>query len=273
VNLRPLIDRLQAAGVADPAGDARRLFDWAYRQGAQAAEPQDRDAPNAVTLAHLDRAVADRERRRPVSQIIGERSFWKHEFRVTGDVLDPRPDTETLVEQALTQPFDRVLDLGTGTGCIVISLLADQPQARGVGVDLSLTALSCAAQNAKTIGVAPRLELVRSDWFDGVHESFDLIVSNPPYIAAEEMAALAPEVRDWEPRMALTDEGDGLTAYRIIAAGAPGYLTPGGRRMVEIGPRQGSAVSGLFAEVGLVDISVLPDIDGRDRVVSARCRD
>jgi release factor glutamine methyltransferase len=269
VNLRPLIARLEAAGVADPAGDARRIFDWAYARGAEAG-PQDRDAPNAVTLAHLERAVTEREARRPVSQIIGRRSFWRHDFDVTGDVLDPRPDTETLVEQALAMPFSRVLDLGTGTGCIVISLLAEYPKARGVAVDLSKAALRVAAANARRIGVADRLELLRSDWFDAVTGDFDLIVSNPPYIAEAEMADLAPEVRQWEPRMALTDEADGLTAYRIIATCAGAHLRPGGRLMVEIGPGQGAAVHDLFEMAGFEGVAVIPDLDGRDRVVWGR---
>ncbi|WP_375172874.1 peptide chain release factor N(5)-glutamine methyltransferase [Pseudooceanicola sp.] len=261
---------LAEAGIPDAARDARRLYDWAYALGAEAPEPQDRDHPNEMTLHFLEIGVAQRLKRQPVSQIVGKRAFWRHEFDVTPDVLDPRPDTETLVDQALGGRFSRVLDLGTGTGCIVISLLAERATARGVAVDLSEAALTVARRNARRIGVSDRLELTRSDWFSAVEGSFDLIVSNPPYIAAEEMPDLAPEVRDWEPRLALTDEGDGLTAYRIIAREAAGYLNPEGLVMVEIGPSQGAAVSGLFRAAGYTQVEVIPDLDGRDRVVLAR---
>lgn len=265
--LREAADRLRAAGVPDPARDARVLFDWAYALGA-AQGPQDRDHPNDTTRHHFDQAVAQRLKRQPVSQITGRRAFWRHEFTVTPDVLDPRPDTETLVDHALQAPFRRVLDLGTGSGCIILSLLAERPGATGMAVDLSDRALSVAAANARHIGVEGSVTLQVSDWFAAVEGRFDLIVSNPPYIALEEMPDLAPEVREWEPHMALTDGGDGLGAYRIIAAGAMAHLEPGGRLMVEIGPSQGQAVKMLLAEAGFVDNLVLPDLDGRDRVVS-----
>lgn len=270
MNLNRVIRALGEAGVPDPARDAKRLFDWAYAQGDAAPEAQDRDRPNDMTLEFFEIAVQDRLKRRPVSQITGQRAFWRHDFTVTGDVLDPRPDTETLVEQALTEPFEHVLDLGTGSGCIVISLLADRPAARGMAVDLSEAALKVAAGNAARIGVADRLTLLPSSWFDAVPGRFDLIVSNPPYIAAREMADLAPEVRDWEPRMALTDEGDGLAAYRAICSGLRDHLLPGGRVLLEIGLTQAAGVQALLEDAGLIDIRVHRDWDGRDRVVEAR---
>ncbi|WP_407493445.1 peptide chain release factor N(5)-glutamine methyltransferase [Pseudooceanicola sp. MF1-13] len=270
MTLRPAIAALEQAGVPDPAGDARRLFDWAYARGQEADLPQDRDTPNDITLEHFEAALHLRIARKPVSQIIGSRAFWRHDFVVTGDVLDPRPDTETLVEQALMEPFSRLLDLGTGSGCIAISLLADRPEAQGEAVDLSDKALAIAQVNADQIGVSDRLRLYPSDWFDKVSGTFDLIVSNPPYIAQSEMAGLAPEVRDHEPAMALSDGGDGLACYRVIADGAVAHLSPGGRLMVEIGPTQSAAVSDLFVSAGLVNVVTFRDIDGRDRVVAAR---
>lgn len=270
MNLRPAIKALENAGVADPAGDVRRLFDWAYAQGSKASEPQDRDAPNTATLKYFETAMAARVARKPVSQITENRSFWRHDFRVTKDVLDPRPDTETLIEQALIEPFLRVLDLGTGSGCIVISLLADRPGALGVGVDISGAALSVAQSNADRIGVTDRLTLAQSDWFSDVSGRYDLIVSNPPYIAQEEMPLLAPEVRNHEPAFALTDGADGLTAYRIIAQEAAGFLVPAGRVLVEIGPTQAQAVASLFETAGFTDIKIHKDIDQRDRVIAAR---
>lgn len=269
---RQAVRRLAEAGVPDPHTDFRRLFEAAYAIGALAPEPQDRDAPNDLTLDMLDGYLAQRLRRRPVAQILGRRAFWRHEFEVTRDVLDPRPDTEILVDLGLSAPFRRVLDLGTGTGCILISLLADRPGAEGTGTDLSDAALAVAARNALRLGVAERAGFLRSDWFGAVTGRFDLIVSNPPYIALSEMEGLAPEVREWEPRMALTDGGDGLSAYPAILAGADRHLLPGGRLIVEIGWRQGQAVSRLFREAGLDEVAIHADLAGRDRAVSGRKR-
>jgi release factor glutamine methyltransferase len=267
---RRAVRRLADAGVPDPHADVRRLFEAAYAIGALAPEPQSRDAPNDLTLEMLDRYLGQRLRRRPVAQILGHRDFWRHRFEVTGEVLDPRPDTELLVELGLAEPFRRVLDLGTGTGCILISLLGDRPAAEGLGTDLSEAALAVAGRNAVGLGVAPRAEFRRSDWFGAVTGRFDLIVSNPPYIGLDEMAGLAPEVRDWEPRMALTDGGDGLSAYRAILAGVERHLLPGGRLIVEIGWRQGDAVSALFRAAGLDAAAVHADLEGRERAVFGR---
>ncbi|WP_287885578.1 MULTISPECIES: peptide chain release factor N(5)-glutamine methyltransferase [Paracoccus] len=259
---------LAEAGVPGAAEDARQLLAHAldlprHHLTAALAMPLPPEA-----LRRFDASLAARAARQPVSQILGRRAFWKHEFRVTRDTLDPRPETETLVEAALTEPFASVLDLGTGTGAILISLLAERPAARGLGTDISPAALEVARENATRIGVCA--DFLESNWFASVAGQFDLIVSNPPYIALEEMAGLSPEVREWEPRAALTDEADGLSAYRAIAAGAPAHLLPGGRLMVEIGPTQGAAVAALMRAAGLAEPRILPDLDGRDRVVSAR---
>jgi len=221
-------------------------------------------APQALAF---DRAVAARLARQPVAQIIGQRQFWGLGFRVTRDTLDPRPETETLVAEALRLPFRKVLDLGTGTGCILLSCLHDCPTAEGLGVDISAAALEVARGNAHALGLEGRAGFQLSDWFSTVAGRFDLIVSNPPYIAADEMAGLAPEVRAHEPAMALTDGGDGLGAYRAILAGAAAHLAPGGRVLLEIGPTQGAAVLALAAAAGMPGGRVLPDWDGRDRVV------
>lgn len=261
---------LQDAGVPEPADDARRLFDHAYLNGEKNGF-QDRDNPNSLTIELFKSAVDQRAMRIPVSQIVGFRAFWKREdFRVSPDVLDPRPETEVLVEKCLEEPFSRVLDLGTGSGCILISLLLDQPVATGVGTDISEIALRVANENGDLHGVANRLSWQVSDWFQYVDGQFDLIVSNPPYIAMAEMDVLQPEVRVHEPWMALTDGADGLSSYATIAADVCEHLTDGGRVLVEIGPTQASAVSAFFQSAGLSEICVYPDLDGRDRVVAAR---
>ena len=173
-----------------------------------------------------------------------------------------------MVEAALEGPFGRLLDLGTGSGCIAVTLLGEREQATAMAGDLSEDALTVASGNAARHGVSDRLTLVQSDWYDATPGNFDLVVSNPPYIAEAEMGGLSVEVRDHDPRMALTDGGDGLSAYRAITAGINAVLDPGGRLLVEIGPAQGDAVSALFRGAGLEDIRVLPDLDGRDRAVS-----
>ncbi|WP_298433869.1 peptide chain release factor N(5)-glutamine methyltransferase [uncultured Jannaschia sp.] len=258
--LRAATARLAAAGIPDPQGDATRLLTHA----ANGARPP-ADLPPG-TLGHFAAAIERRAAREPVSHITGRRAFWDHEFRVTPDVLDPRPDTETLVEAALAGPFDRVLDLGTGSGCILLSLLAARPDATGTGTDISEAALGVARDNAERLGVTDRVTLRRADWLDGIDGPFDLIVSNPPYIAEAEMADLSPEVLR-EPRIALTPGGDGLDPYRIIACDAPARLAPFGRLMVEIGPTQGAAVAALWRAAGLGDVEIRSDLDGRDRVV------
>lgn len=257
--------RLEAAGLDDSRREA-----WALVSGLLGSNARHRivlGAPVPVDqLAQLDAMLDARAARQPLSQIIGRRAFWKHDFRVTRDTLDPRPETEALIEAALKLPWQRVLDLGTGTGAILISILAERPGAVGLGTDLSDAALAVARDNASRIRVDATFQ--RADWLDGVEGRFDLIVTNPPYIALSEMADLSPEVRDWEPHSALTDGGDGLQAYRDIAAGAAAHLVPGGHLLAEIGWQQGADVAAIFAAQG-AEVTVLPDLGGRDRVVHA----
>ena len=267
--LRLAVPALRDAGVEDAARDGRMLMAHAMGIAADRLTLHLADELTEPQAKVFEAALAARVSRQPVAQIIGQRMFWGRSFRVTKDTLDPRPDTEALVIAALERPFLNVLDLGTGTGCVILSLLADRPMARGLGVDISGAALKVVQDNAASLGVAARADFRVSDWFSNVTGRYDLIVSNPPYIAADEMPGLAPEVRDWEPHLALTPGGDGLDPYRIIARAAPARLMAGGRLMVEIGPTQGAAVAAMFAAQGLVDIRVLPDMDGRDRVVAA----
>ena len=201
----------------------------------------------------------------------GERLFWDRAFRVTPDVLDPRPETEVLIAEALHRgPFERILDIGTGSGCILLTLLAEWRGATGIGTDISPAALEIAAANAALLDVAGRAGFLLTDWTDAVAGPFDLIVSNPPYVTAEEMAALAPEVRLHEPHGALSPGGDGLDAYRAIAPALRPLLAPGGIAMVEIGPTQYEAVAALLAASGLNVLMVIPDLDQRARVVVAQ---
>lgn len=267
------VARLQAAQIEGAPGDARRLLAHALGLAPDRLLLTMGDAMTEAQMTGFRAAIAARESRQPVAQIIGKRLFWGRSFRVTPDVLDPRPETETLIEAALAQPFERVLDLGTGSGVILLTLLAERGQARGLGVDISAAALAVARTNARALGLEARAEFGQSDWFSAVTGQFDLIVANPPYIGAGEFASLAPELRDWEPRAALVPdgcEGSGLAAYRLICAEATAYLASGGGLMVEIGWQQGAAVAALFAQAGLRDVAVLRDLSGKDRVVTGR---
>lgn len=267
--LREAIRRLGAAGVEDAPRDARLLLARALGIAADRLSLHLRDPLPEAAAKRLEPLIAARARRQPMAQILGERLFWGRSFLVTPDTLDPRPETELLVETALSRPFQTILDLGTGTGCILLSCLAERPGSRGLGTDLSPGALQVARRNADRCGVQDRARFVQGDWWSAVSGRFDLIVSNPPYITASEMAGLAPEVLTWEPHSALTPGGDGLDAYRAIAADASAHLNPGGRILLEIGPTQAAAVSALLAAQGLTAIRVLQDLDGRDRVVAA----
>jgi release factor glutamine methyltransferase len=262
--------RLRAAGVPDPARDARMLLAHAASVDATRITliaPEDL-APDIEE--RFDHLVSLRAVRVPVSHLIGQREFYGRRFKVSRDVLDPRPETETLIEAALAEPFGSVLDLGTGSGCILVTLLAERPQAVGVGVDVSEAACLQASANAVLHGVSDRADIRKSDWFGSVDGQFDLIVSNPPYISPDEMDLVQPELAHHEPRIALTDEEDGLSAYRKIASRARRYLAAGGRVLVEIGSTQASSVREIFSQAGWTALEVIPDLDGRDRVVQVR---
>jgi release factor glutamine methyltransferase len=267
--LRLAVPRLRDAGIADAVRDARVLLAYAIGVASDRLTLHLPDVLDDAAVERFNAALSAREQRQPVSQITGQRLFWGQSFLVTPDVLDPRPETEGLVAAALVRPFVRILDLGTGSGCVLLSCLSGMQVATGLGVDVSQAALLVARRNAERLNLGARSQFAVSDWCKQVSGRFDLIVSNPPYIAAIEMASLAPEVRNWEPHLALTPGGDGLDAYRAIAVQTPARLLSGGRIMVEIGPTQATAVAQLFTAQGLSQIEVRRDFDGRDRVVMA----
>ena len=265
--------RLEAAGLAGPVIDARLLVEAAAdaTRADIVGDPYRALTPDQE--ATLEDYLTRREHREPVSHILGRKGFWKIMLNVTRDVLTPRPDTETVVEWVLRDfpehaPWS-VLDLGVGSGAILLSILAERPAARGLGVDVSEEALAVARDNAANLGLAGRTALLRGDWTAGLgDDSFDLVVSNPPYIASEVIETLEPEVRDHEPRLALEGGPDGLMHYRHLAPEILRVLKPGGRFAVEIGYDQKAAVEALFREAGAAEVQTLRDLGDRDRVVA-----
>lgn len=264
---------LEAAGIAGPVIDARLLVEAAADATRVDIVSDPYRALTAEQEARLEEYLTRRVRREPVSHILGRKGFWKIMLNVTPDVLTPRPDTETVVEYVLRDfpehaPWS-VLDLGVGSGAILLSILAERPAAKGLGVDVSAEALAVARENAANLGLAGRTALLRGDWTYGLGDaSFDLVVSNPPYIASHVMDELEPEVRDHEPRLALEGGADGLDAYRILAPEILRVLKPGARFAVEIGYDQKDAVEALFRDAGAFNVATIRDLGDRDRVVT-----
>ncbi len=265
--------RLEAAAVDGPVIDARLLLEAAADASRVdiVTDPQRplTDAQERV----LERFLARREAREPVSHILGRRGFWKIMLKVTPDVLTPRPDTESILDVVLADfAEDRafsVLDLGVGSGAILLAILAERPNAHGLGVDLSESALEVARENAAALDLAERAAFERGHWAEGLAAGrYDLVVSNPPYIASAEIETLDPEVRDHEPRLALDGGADGLDAYRLLAPEILRVLKPGGRFAVEIGSSQKTAVERLFREAGAEGVRTTRDLADRDRVVT-----
>ena len=263
---------LRAAGVADPQREARLLARWATGLSAEAYAAAGAATMSQEAAERLRRGVSARRARQPLSQITGRRLFFGLDFKVTPDTLDPRPESETLVAAALAHldaidvAAPRVVDLGVGGGCLLLSVLAERDEASGLGVDRSAAALTVAEENARALGLAARARFALGDWLTGVEERFDALLCNPPYIPAAEMADLAPEVRDWEPRGALTDEGDGLEPYRRLSSAVLSALTSSGRGFFEIGAGAEARVAPLFEAAGCA-VEARSDLDGRPRVL------
>lgn len=271
---KDLVRRLSAAGIGEAEIETRHLLAHVLAPAPLAQALADPALVSWRSIADLADLAVRRLERVPLSQVLGEQPFWTLDLAVTCDVLTPRADTETLVETALElAPREgvRVLDLGTGSGAILLALLAERPGWTGLGVDLSAEALAVAQGNADRSGLAERARFARGRWGDGLAEAgFDLIVSNPPYIRAAEIETLAPEVRDHEPRLALDGGPDGLDAYRELAPEIKRLLRPGGGFALEIGWDQAEAVSALARAAGLCVEGVRRDLAGRDRVICGR---
>jgi release factor glutamine methyltransferase len=266
---------LTSAGFDEPRRRARRLV--AAALGLSVTE----------VFAYPERPLTDREASRiadmlhrtlahePLSRVLGTREFWGLELRLSADTLDPRPETETVVEAVLARVTDRglryrILDLGTGSGCLLLALLSELPEATGIGVDRAPGAVAMARDNAVALGLAGRARLLASDWAAAIAGRFDIVVANPPYIATAAIAGLPPEVRDFDPQRALDGGADGLEAYRAIAAALPRLLAPEGLFAAELGAGQDEDVTAILAGTGLAVDGVEDDLAGIARCILAR---
>ena len=271
---RMLAWRLKEAGIESASLDARVLVQAA----CNASDIEMIREPGVMLTADEEKLLADYEARRlahePVSRILGRREFWGLDFEVTAATLDPRPDSETLIEAALDLlrdiPSPRLLDIGTGTGCLLIALLHERDDAQGVGVDLSADALKVAESNAVRLGVASRARFVEGAWSAGLQERFDLVISNPPYIERDVIETLDPEVRLHDPVLALDGGADGLDAYRALAEELPSVLVPGGAVVLELGGGQAASVAVLFERAGFTSVTTKKDLSGVERALLAR---
>ena len=304
-------DRLVAAGIENPDLDVRLLVQHVLGWSQTKLLLNLNHVLTESEVKDLDAAIERRAQREPVSRIIGHRGFWKSEFKITPQTLDPRPDSEMLIESALkfVKPAPgTILDLGTGSGCLLLSLLIEWPKARGVGVDISEEAVRTATENALLlspprrrpgsgpaasaadescpasggkgqtpafagveISLAERAEFITMDWNEyRPPQPFDLLISNPPYIAESEIPGLAPEVSRYDPMGALVAGADGLDCYRSIARHYKKWLKPQGWALFEIGHTQAEGVKSILAQGGMTVLHVIPDLAGSDRVIVAR---
>ena len=261
--------KLKQADIDTAGRDARLLAAAAMDINTAQVTLNALDHVSQQQQDHFESMIEQRRSFKPVSRILGKRQFWNRWFEISPDVLDPRGDSEVLVNLALQQKADRILDLGTGSGILALTLLSEWPNALAVGADICEKALLIAQRNAAQLEVSDRFQAQKSDWFEAIGGQFDLIVSNPPYIGEDEIPHLDPDVRLYDPMIALSPGRDALQAHQNIARDAIGYLKPSGRLLVEIGFRQGEAVGELFASNGLKEIKIIQDLNGRDRVVRA----
>ena len=274
-SLRAATASLAEAGIDSARLDARLLLGevlgrdatWLFNHGGDVLD----DGARAAFAALIEK----RRDRQPISLILGRREFWSLDFTVTRDTLAPRPDSETLVEAVLADLSDRgrplsLLDLGTGTGCLLLALLSELPAARGIAVDIDPATLAVARGNAERLGLAGRARFVQSDWYEKITGRFDVIVSNPPYIPSQDIAGLDPEVARFEPQGALDGGADGLDAYRLLAAALGDFLAADGLAAFEVGAGQAPDVAALLARAGFASCSIRRDLAGIERCVLAR---
>ncbi|HAK62042.1 MAG TPA: peptide chain release factor N(5)-glutamine methyltransferase [Alphaproteobacteria bacterium] len=278
--LREGARRLAEAGAGTPQLDARLLLQAAAGRSMEELLCNPDEELTVCQSAQFDRLIGRRIMREPVSRIVGRREFWSLEFEISPETLDPRADSETLIEAVLGQVADRqrplrILDIGTGSGCLLLALLTEFPRARGLGLDISEEALGVARRNAVRLGLAGRADFLRcdiraADWVTQAGGPYDVVISNPPYIPDGEISGLAPEVANFDPGIALAGGEDGLDFYRIITGSVAELLREPGWVALEAGFGQAGAIEGLLRAAGLESLQVRDDMNGLARVVAAQ---
>ncbi len=279
--LRGATSKLKAANVETPALDARLLIAHVTHKAHAALIAHGEQCLSADEISRLEHLLTRRLAREPVSRLLGTRDFYGRTFQITPDVLDPRPDSETLIDVALKQVAKedlqnkdiRILDIGTGSGCLLLTLLAELPQATGVGTDISLAALKVAEANAAALGLTERAVFQQADILSGVNLDFNLVVSNPPYIPSGDIAGLERDVFEYDPHLALNGGPDGLQLYRRLANEICSVISDGWV-IVEVGCGQAADVIKLFQDFNSCMASkkglIFSDLAGRDRVITVR---
>jgi release factor glutamine methyltransferase len=267
--------QLAEAGIDTALLDARLLVAHALHASPETLVRDSARALSSGEISAIETLLARRVKREPMSQILGSRGFWRDEFLVTKDVLTPRPDSETMIEALLQlrpnrEAMHQVLDLGTGSGCLLLSALREYPQSHGLGLDISAAALSVARANARALQLDTRARFEESDWCAALTENFcaDIVLSNPPYIPAREISSLAPEVKNYDPSLALDGGEDGLECYRKIFSQLSLYLSPHALILLEVGAGQANEVAEIGRTNGMKLIQMFPDLAGQMRVVA-----
>ena len=262
--------KLSKSGIEGAARDARILTAFAFEIPISELSLKINEQVSGKITSKLEKLILRRIDREPVSKILGRREFWGRSFFINENVLDPRADTETLIDFVIEKPVKSVLELGTGSGAIAVTLACEWKEVHVTAVDISEDALSLAKINAEKFNVQNKVHFLKSDWFETVRGSFDLIISNPPYIGLVEQDEIATEVIKYDPEIALFAGRDGLEAYKRIIPNLAKFLNPGGLVVLETGASQSNQVKNMMNAVGFIDAKIVKDLSGKDRLVAAK---
>ena len=263
-------NKLSESGIEGAARDARILTAYALQIPISELSLKINEQVSGEITSKLEKLILRRIHREPISKILGRREFWGRTFSINENVLDPRGDTETLIEFVIEKPVKSVLELGTGSGAIAITLACEWKEVHVTAIDISEEALSLAKSNAEKFNVQNKIDFFKSDWFEAVKGSFDLIISNPPYIGLIEKDEISTEVIKYDPEIALFAGRDGLDAYKKIIPNLEKFLNPDGFVVLEIGAYQSNQVKNMMNVVGLIDTQVVKDLSGKDRLVASK---
>ena len=262
--------KLSESGIEGASRDARILTAYTLQIPASDLSLKINEQVSGKIVSKLEKLILRRINREPISKILGRRDFWGRTFSINENVLDPRGDTETLIDFVIEKPVKSVLELGTGSGAIAVTLACEWKEVHVSAVDISEDALLVAKLNAEKFNVQNKIHFLKSDWYDNVKGLFDLIISNPPYIGLAEQDELSSEVKKYDPEIALFAGRDGLDAYRRIIPSLPKFLNPDGFVALEIGALQSNEVKNMINAVGFIDAKIVKDLSGKDRLVAAK---